>query len=268
MPNELNRYTQMLFPYIFYAPENMQAKYQNGVRRYITLQDDVIGNNGKPKRTMSGNIITQTRKIENPQWHKANNGESSFNGILFRNNRVLMYNIYTFSPQNDYRPQYLDITETFDLLLQEYNIYHLCLIIPKAVRKLYSDCTLTEKIIPYIRYDKESNLPKSRYPIMRHHNKHRKFIVPNRKGSNRIWRDILYRSIARISNRSTFAEQRNTRPDSLYFLYTEEPELHIPKQSRSQPDGIYHKKIRKARRAYHAFGTANDGTHRTDYTNI
>lgn len=270
MPEHVNS----LFQYIFYAPEEVQKRYCNGYHKTITIDTDVLkevptkvkvpdGEGGYkvinttkiiPKKTPSGIIVTESKEVANEKWYNNETSECTFNGILFRESKVYVINIYVFDSTNDYQPEYLEITDIFNQLLETYNIYHLCLIIPKAIRKLYSDSTLTESnLIPYIKYDQPYRLPKLRYNLARHHNKHWKFIISDRKRDNGVWSKILYKAIARISNNSTFAEQRNERPNSLYLIHTEEPKLHIPAKSNKSSDDLSPKGERKARRRFGAF---------------
>jgi len=241
----------------------MQIKYCNGIPRQIKYGTDVLDKAGKLLKTGSGKIRQKEILKENPEWKANKTDDASFNGILFRNSRVYIMNIYTFDPDKDYQPSYLDITEFFNEMLSEYNIYHLCIIIPKAVRKLYGDCTLTENLIPFIKYDRPYRLPKLRYKITSTHAKERKFIESKGTSINGTWNQILHRSLGKFGNLSAFREQRNERCQSLYFLYTQEPELRVPNHRPKPPDGLPPKGERKARRRFGAFGTE---TWRSDWT--
>jgi hypothetical protein len=246
---------QSLFQYIKFAPKKWQIKYNSGIRRYNTIEIDKLKADGTPKKKSSGNYDTTTKITDNPEWMANKTNEASFNGILFREDRVLVMNIYTFNPDKDYEISYLDITGFFNRMLQQYNIFHLCLIIPKALRGLYSDSTLTENLIPFIKYDKPYRLPKRRYALTRHHNKHRKFIVRNRRECRETWDPILHQAISKISNLSTFGSQRNERHASLWFDYSQEPELHIRKNNGEPLYDLPPKGERKARRRFGAKGT-------------
>lgn len=233
----------------------MQIKYCNGIPRQIKISTDVLDKKGKPLKTGSGKIRQKETFKQNPEWIANNTDDASFNGILFRQGRVYIMNIYTFDPDKDYEPSYLDITEYFNAMLSQYNIYHLCIIIPKAVRKLYADCTLTENLIPFIKYDKPYRLPKKRYNLTRHHNKHRKFIIRNRSECRRIWNPILDNSLSKIANLSTFSNQREERHTSLWLDYSQEPEFYPRKNHREPPNDLPPKGERKARRRFGAKGT-------------
>ena len=246
---------QQLFAYIQYAPAHIQSRYCNGIARYTYHYTDLLDDEGLPKKTAKGVIITKKHRKENPLWKQNQTTEATFNGLLFRDGRVYVINIYTFDPSSDYSMQYLEITKIFNKLLKQYNIYHLSIIIPKAIRKLYADSTATENLIPFLKYDRPYHKPKVRYKITSNHNKERKFIICQRDGSDRIWNQILYRSIAKFSNLCAFAEQRRERPQSLYFLFAQEPELRVPKHRQKPSHDLPPKRERKARRLFGAFGT-------------
>lgn len=261
MPNQL---IQQLFTYIQFAPSEWQIKYNGGISRQLKIVTDLLDKEGKSIRKSCGKIKTKITYKDNPDWYKNKTEEASFNGVMFRENKVFLMNIYTFDPDNNYKESYLDITKIFRRLLKQYNIYHLCIIIPKAVKKFYADSLATENLIPYLIYDRPYRLPKLRTKIINNHSKHRKFVIGRRDDRDRIWTQIFNKALGKIGNLSTFAEQRDERPGSLPYIYTEEPELRTPKYSNKPSNDLPPKGERKPRRRFGAFGTE---TWRTDWGN-
>ena len=227
--------SSLLAPYLDFCPENIRMKFCNG--------------EDKSKE----------------EWWKECANEYTFCGFLFRNSRIYVINIYLFDEENDYERKYLDVTDFFEQQLETFNIYHLCFIVSKALNSYYRESTLTEKLIPYIKYGKEYRLPKIQYAVTKHHNRYKKFIINSKDGSDGVWNQILHRAISKIENLSAFAKQRDERPDSLLFDYTTEPRLCIHKHSDKSPDDIPPKRKRKARRRFGAFNPERGGADSTSY---
>lgn len=254
-------YPKLLFQYILFAPLEMQNKYCNGIKRWITTETDIKDEDGKSLKTSSGKFIVSEQRIENKEWLKNNVTECIFNGILFRDNRVFVINIYLFDPQKDYEPQYLEITQIFKQLLNSYSIYHLCLIVQAAVGNFYKDSSLTEKITIHLKYDKPYRLPRLRYAITKHHNRHVKFISHGSKvRDNRIWNNIIYKAISRIENLSDFINNGEQRP-SVLTDYTSKPRLYNSKHKVKPSDGVSSKEGRKPRRRFNVFTPGDKRTH-------
>ncbi|MFX1667862.1 hypothetical protein JZ968_06720 [Riemerella anatipestifer] len=212
-----------LSKYIHFAPPEVQLAYCNGIDR------------------------------EQKEWVQQEVDEAIFYGILFRNKRVYILNIYIFSEVNNYKPKYLDITSIFTELLKEFNIYHLCLILKTILRPFYTDSTLTENIIKYLKHDHKNLLHKRRYVIKKQHNRYQKFIDTPEYPSERVWTEIIYRSIERVENLQAFRDMRNERFNSLFISYTCQPKLSIRKHSNKSSECLQKQSKRKARRRFGAF---------------
>ena len=182
-----------------------------------------------------------------------NLGDSSFAGLLFRENKVYVHNIYLYDVKNDYKEQYLEITGIFNELLKKYNIYHACVLALAVLKNSCKESYLTENIILYVKTDRECHLPKFRYQLARHHSREKKFLVGRKGISGKRWHKIFYKTIAKIQNLSTFADFRKTRPQLfLCDMYSTEPEFRKVENKPKPSDGVQ-KRTRKPRR--HFLGT-------------
>lgn len=218
---KVNKHTQELFKYIFYAPEEIQKKYYNGFAREIIYRPDVYKDDGEVKKNSIGKIIVKEKKERNPDWYRYRNnkGDCIFNGIIFRDNKVFLYNIQMYDVINNYEPKYLEITYVFNRLLKELNIYHLCIALSKAMQNYYKESNTAENIIIFRKYDKEYYLHRFRYDVIKHHSRERKFIESNKNKSRRIWTKIILSAIHKTSEYHFFRHLRTERPNSFYFTY-------------------------------------------------
>ncbi|MDR2207170.1 MAG: hypothetical protein LBE36_13560 [Flavobacteriaceae bacterium] len=218
-----NKYTQMLFPYILYAPETVQKKYYNGCEWHTE------------------------------EWYSENKGDCWFCGILFRDNSVFIYNIEILCKENDYEPQYLDITKTFDKLLKHYNIYHLCILVSAVVKRFYKESSLATNIRLYVKHDKPYRLPRLRYEITKHHSRERKFYHDTKSDAGKVWDKILFSAISEIGVAGTLARERGQRPDSLYFIYSCKVELHTRKDNIQPSESVRGGGQRRSRKLFGSF---------------
>lgn len=194
---EKNLHTEKLFSYIFFAPYNIQKKFYNF----------------HGKETMA--------KFYNQY------GDCSFMGILFYQNKVFCYNIEIYSKTDPCAHRYLEITKLFNKLLKEYNIFHLCYLIHRAVYKYYRENNLTEKILPIIiNQDDERYKPKFQYAIKKHRGRHRLFVESKPNENSREWDRILLSAIRKDSYSSSLAEHKKSRPDLFTELYSCLPIVH------------------------------------------
>lgn len=218
---KVNKHTQELFKYIFYAPEEIQKKYYNGFAREIIYRPDVYKEDGNVKKNSIGKIIIQEKKEKNIEWYRYRNnkGDCIFNGIIFKDNKVFLYNIQMYDAKNNYEPKYLEITHVFNILLKELNIYHLCIALSKAMQNYYKESNTAENIIIFRKYDKEYYLHRFRYDVIKHHSRERKFIESNKNKSRRIWTKIILSAIHKTSEYHIFRHLRTERPNSFYFTY-------------------------------------------------
>ena len=221
---------QSLFQYILYAPEEIQRYYCNGYE---------IGSN---------------------EWYQNKVDYAIFKGLLFRNNRVYCINVFIFSNEDDYEPKYLDVTRFFDALCKKYNIYHSALILATCTKWLHRECSLTENLIPFIKYDAPYRLPRLRYAITRNHGKERKFIDSAGHRGRRIWNQTFHKSLAKIKNLATFEEYRTQGPDIFQSVYSATPELCVYQYKAELSNDLPQKRVRKSRRGFNAFNPSKWGS--------
>lgn len=190
-----NLHTAKLFPYILDAPINIQRKFYNF--------------HGEES----------LNKFYNEY------GNSSFMGFLFYDNKVFCYNIEIYSSVDE-TSRYLDITKLFNSFLKEYNIFHLCYLFHRALFKYYRENCLTEKVLPYVRYQNDKNLkPKFIYAIQKHRGRHRLF-TENRRGQNqREWDRIILRALAKDSACLELRQYLNQRPCLFRTVYQALPKV-------------------------------------------
>lgn len=241
MPNP-NRHTQLLFPFIYCLPddikEQIQPKYYNGKLRRICHTKE------------NGKVIIDY----NPEWLESNNGECTFYGLLFRENKVYCQNIEILCKDKNYEPQYLEITETFDRLLNYYTIYHLCILISAILRKkYYKEATLAKNLRTKIIYDTPQCLPKFRYSIQKHHSRERKFYCDTASEGIKRWDILINQALHEISNLSTFQTIGKERyKPGLWTDYRSEPRLVSDSNKNTSSDGVRREKPRKLRRGFFA----------------
>ena len=145
-----NLHTEKLFPYVFFAPYKIQKKFYN----------------------FHGN--------ETIQRFYNHYGNSSFMGLLFYNNRVMCYNIVLYATDESRNDRFLDVTDVFNELLKEFNIFHLCYLFHRATFKFNRENALTENILHFIRYQNDSQYkPKFTYAVTKHRGRFRLFIENN-----------------------------------------------------------------------------------------
>ena len=194
----MNIHTIALQQYIFFAPEEIQAKFANGYA------------------------------FDSNEW-RGNISDCWYSGFLFRDNEVFAQNIYIFNSSDKYKPEYLNVTETFNLLLKFYNIFHACIVMKSLLKKYYRESNLIENLIIYIKNDNPNLKPRFRYNITKHHSRERKFISSDKDRFQRFWTEMLHQCFIQQRRMfNTFESLRWERPDSLYFTYGEEPKLLLP----------------------------------------
>ena len=237
-----NRHTQLLFPFIYCLPDEIKEKIQP---KYC---------NGKLRKICHTKETGENIDNYNPEWLENNTGESTFCGLLFRDNRVYTLNIEILCRDKDYQPQYLDITETFDRLLKKYNIYHLCIIISAVLRKkYYKEATLAKNLRTKVIYDRPYLLPKIRYGIQKHHSRERKFYCDTESEGIKRWDLLITKSLHQISNLSAFRHIGKERHlPGLWTDYTSEPGMVSGRHKNKPSDGLRSEKPRKLRRGFFA----------------
>ena len=125
---KVNKHTQELFKYIFYAPEEMQKKYYNGFAREIIYRPDVYKEDGNVKKNSIGKIIVQEKKEKNIDWYRYRNnkGDCIFNGIMYLNS-------------------FLVCTITFSLFFPVYSTPKALLLFIFPTISLYCSCSSSSK---------------------------------------------------------------------------------------------------------------------------
>ena len=247
MAKNVNKHTQELFKYIFYAPEEIQKKYYNGIAREITYRPDLVDENGAKVTNSNNKIRIQTQKVKNKEWYKSKNnkGDCSFYGFVFKDNKVFVYNIYLYDKNNDYKPEYLEITWIFNKLLKKFNIYHLCLVLRDALKNQYKESETTESVIIFLKHYKDYHNHNLKYNVLKHHGRYKKFIIHNRHKTRILWNKIIFSSIAKECSYYTFKELRYERPNSYFFKFDV-----IGKEDRQRFAKIQHEQSKSLRRPY------------------
>lgn len=195
----VNNFAQKLFiEYIRNAPDFITNKYSCGTPKYI--------------------FNKKGEKIINPKWTDVNSHTISiFNGIIFSKNNILLINIYIYSEENNYKPEYLNITNVFQELLKHYNIFHLALIITTALKPLYKESSLANNVVENINNIQVQQLKKLK-------GRHTKFIAKTKNDINQKWHTIIMNAISKITNLQEFKKLKNKKPYSPFF-YNDTPIL-------------------------------------------
>jgi hypothetical protein len=193
---EKNLHTAKLFEYLFFAPYNIQKKFYNfhGAETMNKFYDHY--------------------------------GDCSFMGILFYQNKVYCHNIEIYSLTDDHAHRYLEITNVFNELLKEFNIFHLCYLIHRATYKYYRENTLTEKILDLIKFQTDERYkPKFTYAVTKHRGRYRLFVESYQNENQGEWDRILLSAIRKDLYYSRLIKYSKQRPDLFNGVYSELPEL-------------------------------------------
>ena len=214
-----------LFSYIYHAPEDIQKKYCNGW------------------------------EIGSDEWVANDTTEASFKGIIFRDNKVFIYNIFVHFAYDDYMPKYLEITNTFNKLSKTYSAYHLCILLQAVLKKkYYRDSSLAEKLRLLVLYDTPQQLPKFRYQLQRHHSRHRKFYHHSEHECRQVWDKIIRKALHEVDNLEAFRRNVEERFPTLFTDYRCEPRFRTDKNEPPKSDDLREKKPRKLRRCFYSDG--------------
>lgn len=220
LPLNIQTIIQNLNQYIYYSPDSIKKCYYNG------------------------------SSIDDDNWIN-NNIEAVFKGLLFKDGKVMAMKLYTFAKSEDYKPRYIEVTKVMEMLLNDFNPLHAAICLSEAIKKHSRESTLTENIIPYLKYDKKYHLPKFRHHITKHHNRHRKFCESYPSENRRVWDKILYKSASEIGYNSSFDRERDQRPSSLFITYSCQPKLCVHKTNIQHTQRV--SGTRKPRRRHLAF---------------
>ncbi len=219
-----DKHISLLFRYILFAPREIQRKYCNGA------------------------------EFHSIEWFLNKTDECSFRGILFRENRVFVINIEILCKDNNFVPQYLDITDVFNKLLKRYNIYHLCVLISTVLRKkFYKESSLAQKLRFNIKYDTPYKLPKFKYSIERHHSRERKFYYSTESEGKRAWTGIINQTLCEVINLASFEGTMDQGQPTLFTDFGSVPEFNPNKNSHQRSEDLRDGKPRKLRRGFYAF---------------
>ena len=212
-----NLHTEKLFPYVFFAPYKIQNKFYN----------------------FHGN--------ETIQRFYNHYGNSSFMGLLFYNNRVMCYNIVLYAADESRNDRFLDVTDVFNELLKEFNIFHLCYLFHRATFKFNRENALTENILHFIRYQNDSQYkPKFTYAVTKHRGRFRLFIENNINENQGEWNRILLSAIRKDSYCSELRKYYKERPNLFTSLYSVLPKVNTASYEHDSTQSL--RKSIKARR--------------------
>lgn len=70
-----------------------------------------------------------------------------FNGLIFKDRKVFVFNISIFNQDNNYKSEYLDITTVFNKHLTKRNIILLSMMINKSLHTFYRESVIAENLI-------------------------------------------------------------------------------------------------------------------------
>lgn len=215
---EKNLHTAKLFEYLFFAPYNIQKKFYN----------------------FHGN---ETMNKFYDQY-----GDCSFMGILFYQNKVYCHNIEIYSKTNDHAHRYLEITKIFNQLLKEFNIFHLCYLVHRALYKYYRENTLTENILDLIKYQTDVRYkPKFTYAVTKHRGRYRLFVEDYENENQGEWNRILFQSINKDSTCVEFRRRFKERPDIFDSPYKSLPTINTASDKHDCSKNL-RKQIKKRRK--------------------
>lgn len=153
-------------------------------------------------------------------------GDCSFMGILFYKNKVYCHNIEIYSKKDDHAHRYLEITKVFNQLLKEFNIFHLCYLVHRALYKYYRENTLTENILDLIKYQTDARFkPKFTYAVTKHRGRYRLFVEDYENENQRKWNSILLSAIRKDSSCFELRSRFKERPDIFNSPYKSLPTI-------------------------------------------
>lgn len=212
-----NLHTEKLYPYLFYAPLKYQRKFYN----------------------------FHGAETLNRFYNRS--GNSCFMGMLFYDNRVFCYNVEIYNEDEGKSDRYLEITGLFNKLLKDYNIFHLCFLMHRAIYKYYRENALTENILPFIRYQNDSRYkPKFTYAVTKHRGRHRLFIENYPDENKREWNRILLSAIREDRFSEQLRKYKNERPNLFTGIYQALPKVNCATYEYDSTKGL--RKSIKARR--------------------
>lgn len=195
-------YTQTLLSYLQQAPEEIQQRC---------------------------NIYYENPEPEERQIY-TNRDECIFNGLIFRDNYVGVYNIQMYNVKNWDKPYYYNAFDLFQELTKYYNVYHAALILSLEVGDWKKDNVLLEQNYLHFKYYDRQILPRLNYNATKHRNREGKFIdshksgvqtlqeSKNKKGRGNLY-NILYQSCTKEDFYLHFRQFRNQRPNTMFFQY-------------------------------------------------
>lgn len=116
-------------------------------------------------------------------------------GFIFRHGKVFCRNLYTFDIHDDYKAEYLEVTEVFRIYSRRHSVIRICRMILPKIRSYYKESHFTFYITPLLATITEYHKPKIQHEVQKHNARYQPFITSNRKNNNRWWCNILCKSI-------------------------------------------------------------------------
>lgn len=218
---EKNLHTEKLFSYIYFAPQAIQKKFYNF--------------HGKETMNKFYDFY----------------GDCSFMGILFYKNKVYCHNIEIYSKKDDHAHRYLEITKVFNQLLKEFNIFHLCYLVHRALYKYYRENTLTENILDLIKYQTDVRYkPKFTYAVTKHRGRFKLFVEDYENQNQAKWNSILLSAIRKDVHYSSLTKYRSERPCLFPELYRACPNVNTASDKHDRSTSL--SKQNKERRKFNS----------------
>ena len=136
--------------------------------------------------------IVDTHKKSYPLIEENRFKDCFFKGFVFRDNKVLVFNITIFNKEKNYKSEYLDITDVFNKYLDKYNIVLLCMVINKNIHTYCRESSIAENLI-YNLQNADAN--KIQSLIDKQKNREKPFIRDNSDMNKNAWFNRIERII-------------------------------------------------------------------------
>ena len=128
-----------------------------------------------------------------------------YKGFKVYNAKAEYMNVYDFIKEDNYNPQYINVTLTLKLLLKTNSPITAFNKLSLALKKYKRESMLTEALIPILKHHDERNTNKRKHAITKHRSRHRRFIACKPNGNNKAWHYLLCEQLAERSDDSTNA---------------------------------------------------------------
>lgn len=140
-----------------------------------------------------------------------------FRGLHFYKGEIYCYNILIWDFINWDEPEYLEISEVVENLLQHYNIYHAVNIIADIIQNYSRENLLVENHIHIFKHHSEFLTPKKQYATTKHRGRELKYLNRRQNDIRGVWYPLLFQTATSPLYYNHFAEYREQRPESLYI---------------------------------------------------